>query len=76
VAVVYPVYAASLLPALDAATAGLIAPIPIGPASRIQPVAHGGRSRHHPTVRLIDAPDGPAAAAKAVALACSGEVAL
>ena len=74
-AVVYPVDAASLLPALDAAMAGLIVPVLIGPASRIQAVAKAAGvdiAAHH----LIDAPDGPAAAAKAVALARAGEVAL
>ena len=74
-AVVYPVDAASLLPALDAAVAGLIVPVLIGPASQIQAVAKAAGvdiAAHH----LIDAPDGPAAAAKAVALARAGEVAL
>ena len=74
-AVVYPVDAASLLPALDAATAGLIAPILIGPASRIEAVAMAAGA-NITAVRLIDAPDGPAAAARAVALARTGEVAL
>ena len=74
-AVVYPVDAASLLPVLDAAVAGLIVPVLIGPASQIQAVAKAAGvniAAHH----LIDAPDGPAAAAKAVALARAGEVAL
>ena len=74
-AVVYPVDAASLLPALDAAMAGLIVPVLIGPASQIQAVAKAAGvdiAAHH----LIEAPDGPAAAAKAVALARAGEVAL
>ena len=67
--------AASLLPALDAAVAGLIVPVLIGPASQIQAVAKAAGvdiAAHH----VIDAPDGPAAAAKAVALARAGEVAL
>ncbi len=74
-AVVYPVDAASLLAALDGAKAGLIVPILIGPAARIQAVAHdvgadiGG-------LRLIDVEDAPDAAARAVALVRSGDAGL
>jgi phosphate butyryltransferase len=74
-AVVYPVDAASLLPALDAATAGLIVPVLIGPAAQIQAVAKAA-GVDIAALRLIDAPDGPAAAAQAVALARAGKVAL
>jgi phosphate butyryltransferase len=74
-AVVYPIDAASLLPALDAATAGLIVPVLIGPAAQIQAVAKAA-GVDIAALRLIDAPDGPAAAAQAVALARAGEVAL
>ncbi len=74
-AVVYPVDAASLLPALDAAAAGLIVPVLIGPAAKIQAVAKAA-GVDIAALRLIDAPDGPAAAAQAVALARAGEVAL
>ena len=74
-AVVYPVDAASLLAALNAAKAGLIAPILIGPMARIAEVAKAAGADIS-VLRLIDAPDGRAAAARAVALARSGEVAL
>jgi phosphotransacetylase/acyl dehydratase len=74
-AVVYPVDAASLLAALDAARAGLIAPILIGPEARIRAVAHEAGA-DIAALRLIDAPDPRAAAAHAVALARAGEVAL
>lgn len=74
-AVVYPVDSLSLLGALDAAKAGLIVPVLIGPAERILRVAMdagvdiGG-------LRLIDVPDAAEAAASAVALARSGDVGL
>jgi phosphotransacetylase/acyl dehydratase len=74
-AVVYPVDAASLLAALDAARTGLIAPILIGPEARIRAVAHEAGA-DIAALRLIDAPDPRAAAAHAVALARAGEVAL
>ena len=74
-AVVHPVDAASLLAALDAAAAGLIVPVLIGPAARIQAVAKAAGA-DIAALRLIDAPDGRAAAAQAVALARAGEVAL
>jgi phosphate butyryltransferase len=74
-AVVCPVDAASLLAALDAAAAGLIVPILIGPAARIQAVADAA-ARDIASFRLIDASDGRAAAAEAVVLARAGEVGL
>jgi acyl dehydratase len=74
-AVVHPVDIASLLATLDAARAGLIVPILIGPVARIQEVATAA-GVDIAALRLIDAPDGRAAAAQAVALARSGEVAL
>ena len=74
-AVVNPVDAASLLAALDAAKAGLIVPVLIGPAARIAAVAKAAGADIS-ALRLIDAPDGRAAAAQAVALARAGEVAL
>jgi phosphate butyryltransferase len=74
-AVVYPVDAAALLAALDAANAGLIVPILIGPAARIRKVAE-----ELPVdiagLKLIDVPEPADAAAHAVALARSGEVGL
>jgi len=74
-AVVYPVDAASLLATLEAAAAGLIVPVLVGPAARIREVARTAGA-NIAAFRLIDAPDGPAAAAQAVALARAGEVAL
>jgi phosphotransacetylase/acyl dehydratase len=74
-AVVHPVDVPSLLAALDAARAGLIVPILIGPAARIQEVATAAGA-DIATLRLVDVPDGRAAAAQAVALARAGEVAL
>jgi len=74
-AVVYPVDAASLLAALDAAAAGLIAPTLIGPAARIQAVAQAA-GVDIAAFPLIEAADGRASAARAVALARAGEAAL
>jgi phosphotransacetylase/acyl dehydratase len=74
-AVVHPVDAASLLAAVDAASAGLIVPVLIGPAARIQAVA-GAVGVDISALRLIDTPDSCAAAAQAVALARKGEVTL
>jgi phosphate butyryltransferase len=74
-AVVYPVDAASLQAAVDAAAAGLIVPVLIGPAARIQAVAQSVKADIS-ALRLIDAADGRAAAVQAVTLARKGEVAL
>jgi len=74
-AVVCPVDAASLQAAVDAASVGLIVPVLIGPAARIQAVAQSIKADIC-ALRLIDAADGRAAAAQAVALARKGEVAL
>jgi phosphotransacetylase/acyl dehydratase len=74
-AVVHPVDAASLLAAVDAASAGLIVPVLIGQAARIQAVAKTVGADIS-GLRLIDTPDGRAAAAQAVALARKGEVTL
>ena len=74
-AVVYPVDTASLLAAMDAAKAGLIIPILIGPASAIQKVAKRD-GVDIGALRLIDVPDATKAAAHATALARSGEVGL
>jgi phosphotransacetylase len=72
-AVVYPVDAASLLAALAAARAGLIAPVLIGPAARIRDVAAAAKV-DIADLRIVDARDGPAAASQAVALARAGTV--
>jgi phosphotransacetylase/acyl dehydratase len=74
-AVVHPVDAASLLAAVDAASAGLIVPVLIGPAARIHAVAKSAGVEIS-AFRLIDAADGCAAAAQAVVLARKGDVAL
>jgi phosphotransacetylase/acyl dehydratase len=72
-AVVYPVDAISLLAAVDAAQAGFIMPVLIGPAARIQTVA-SAEAVDISGYRLVDAADPAAAASQAVALARSGEV--
>ncbi len=74
-AVVFPVDSASLSAAVNAAEAGLISPILIGPASRIQEIAKVA-GLDVTAFQLIDMPDAAAAAAQAVQLARSGAVAL
>ncbi len=74
-AVVFPVDTASLSAAVNAAEAGLITPILIGPASRIQEIAKA-EGLDVTAFHLIDMPDAAAAAAQAVQLARSGAVAL
>jgi phosphotransacetylase/acyl dehydratase len=74
-AVVYPVDAASLQAAVDAAAAGLIVPVLIGPAARIQAIAQSVKADIS-TLHLIDVADSRAATAQAVTLARKGEVAL
>ena len=74
-AVVYPVDEASLAAALEAAAQGLIVPILIGPAARIQAAA-ASLGVDITGVRLIEAATGPEAASKAVALARAGSIAL
>ena len=74
-AVVHPIDAASLLAAVDAASAGLIVPVLIGPAARIQAVAKAA-GVDVSGLRLIDTTDSCTAAAQAVALARKGDVAL
>ena len=72
-AVVYPVDTVSLLAAVEAARAGFITPVLIGPASRIQAVATAAAA-DIAAYRLIDVADAAQAAAQAVALARAGEV--
>jgi phosphate butyryltransferase len=74
-AVVCPVDEISLLAALDAANAGLIVPILIGPAARIQQVAKDAGA-DIAGLTLIDVPDPAEASAHAVALARSGQASL
>ena len=74
-AVVYPVDAAALLAALDATNEDLIMPVLIGPATRIQAVAQAA-GVDIAGLKLIDVQEPAEAAAKAVALARSGDVGL
>lgn len=74
-AVVYPVDAASLSAALEAATAGLIAPILVGPAERISQVAQEA-GLDIAACRLIEATGPAEAAGRAVALVRAGDAAL
>lgn len=74
-AVVYPIDAASLLAALNAARAGLIVPVLIGPEGLIRDVAKTAKV-DIAGVRLVDAPDARDAAAQAVTLARNGDVAM
>jgi phosphate butyryltransferase len=74
-AVVYPVDAISLAAAVDAAAAGLITPVLIGPGAKIRDVAKAA-ALDIGGLRVMEAPDAATAAAQAVALARSGEVAL
>ncbi len=72
-AIVFPVDRASLAAALAAAAAGFILPILVGPLERMRVVAKAAGA-DITALRLVDAADGPAAAAAAVALARKGEV--
>lgn len=74
-AVIYPVTRLSLLGALAGAEAGLIAPILIGPTSRIQALATEA-GVDIDALQLIDVPDSRSAAERAVALARNGDVEL
>jgi phosphotransacetylase/acyl dehydratase len=74
-AVVFPVDAAALSAAVAAAQAGLIAPVLIGPTARIRDVAKAA-ALNIVAYQLIDASDGPSAAALAVALVRDDKVSL
>ncbi len=74
-AIVYPVDPLSLSGAVEAAQAGLIAPVLVGPAAVIQAAAKSA-GLDIGAFQLIDMPDAAAAAAHAVLLARRGEVAL
>jgi phosphate acetyltransferase len=71
-AVVHPVDAASLTGALDAAAAGLILPLFVGPAARIQAAA-AAAGRDLAPYAVIDVPHSHAAAARAIALVREGQ---
>lgn len=74
-AVLFPVDAAALSATVAAAQAGLIVPVLIGPAARIRDVAKSA-TLDIAAYPLLDAADGPTAAALAVALARDGKVSL
>ncbi|MBW4025548.1 MAG: bifunctional enoyl-CoA hydratase/phosphate acetyltransferase [Proteobacteria bacterium] len=74
-AIVYPVDVPSLLAALDAAKAGFIRPVFIGPENRIRALAQAAGAELG-DMRIVDAAEGSDAAATAVALARVGEVAM
>jgi phosphate acetyltransferase len=69
--VVYPSDESSLRAVVEAAMAGIIKPILVGPAKKIQEVA----AKHDLDIKgmeIVDAPDGEASAAKAVELIHAG----
>jgi phosphotransacetylase len=74
-AVAHPCEATALAGAIDAAANGLIAPLLVGPAARIQEIASANRIDLGPA-RIIDAPHSHAAAAKAVELVRQGQAEL
>ncbi len=72
VAVAYPCDAASLGAAAEAAEAGLIVPILVGPAAQILAVAAAESIDIH-AFRIVETPNSSAAAIRAVALIRSGD---
>lgn len=74
-AVVHPCDEISIRAALDAAHAGLIVPILVGPAARIHSVAQAA-GLDISALRIVDTPHSHASAAAAVALVRSGEARL
>jgi len=74
-AVAYPCDAASLGAAVEAAHAGLIVPILVGPEAKIRAVAQAAEL-DITRFRLVDAPHSAAAAAQAVGLVRAGEAAM
>jgi len=74
-AVAHPCESSVLRAVLDAAAKGLIVPILVGPAAKIQEVAKESGITLGDT-RIVDAPHSHAAAAKAVELIRQGEAAL
>jgi len=73
-AVVHPCDELSLSAALDAQAAGLIVPVLVAPRAKLQAVADSNKLDIS-TLRIEDVPHSHAAAARAVELAASGEVA-
>ena len=74
-AVAHPCEATALAGAVEAGAKGLIAPILVGPAARIQAVAKESGIDLGPT-RIVDVPHSHAAAAKAVAMVREGQAEL
>ena len=74
-AVAHPCSAAALLAAVEAAEAGLIAPILVGPEAKIRKAAQEA-GKDISGLRLVDASHSHDAAAKAVALVRAGEAKL
>jgi len=72
-AVAHPVDTASLTGAVEAAEAGLIQPVLVGPARKIREAAETARL-DLADYEIVDAPHSHAAAAKAVGLVGAGEV--
>ncbi len=71
-AVAYPCEESALTAAVEAAQAGLIEPILVGPAGMLQPIARRLRIDLEPYA-VVDVPDSHAAAAKAVELVRAGK---
>ncbi|WP_371346728.1 phosphate acetyltransferase [Ancylobacter sp. IITR112] len=74
-AVAHPCDAASLQGALDAATAGFIVPILVGPAARIEAVAQA-EGLDLAGIEILDTPHSVASAARAVELVREGRASL
>jgi phosphate acetyltransferase len=74
-AVVHPCESSALVGALEAGAKGLITPILVGPAAKIEEVAKRGGITLGQT-RIVDAPHSHGAAAKAVELVRQGEAEL
>jgi len=74
-AVAHPCEAGALAGAIEAAALGLIAPILVGPAAKIEQVANANGITLGAT-RIVNAPHSHAAAAKAVELVRTGEAEL
>jgi phosphotransacetylase len=74
-AVAYPCEQSALAAAMDAAKAGLIAPVLVGPAAKINEVAKAA-GIDLAGARIVDVEDSRAAAAKAVALVREGQAEL
>jgi phosphate acetyltransferase len=74
-AVAHPCEATALAGAIEAGAQGLIAPILVGPAAKIQEIAHASRIALGSTP-IVDVPHSHAAAAKAVELVRKGEAEL